>query len=218
VAEANLAEATVVSPIAGTVLSVSASVGEMETGDTAFVVAGLHSFQVVADVPVTNMPQLKVGEKASVRPDGSSSALSGTVVSIGLIPDSGSSSPATYPVTIGLSGQPTGLHPDGLATVTITTARSSGVSVPTSAVHGSGKKATVTVYSGGKVRTVKVKIGTMGPVMTRITSGLTPGEKVVLANLDQPLPNNNPSTGPGGPGGPGFSFNQIGAARRFADG
>jgi multidrug efflux pump subunit AcrA (membrane-fusion protein) len=204
VAEANLADAKVVSPIAGTVLSVSANVGAIETGGTAFVVAGLHSYQVVADVPVTDMPQLKVGERASVSPDGSSSGLAGTVVSIGLIPDS--SSPATYPVTIGLTGQPAGLHPDGLATVTITTAHSSGVSVPTSAVHGSGRKATVSVYSGGKARSVKVTIGTMGPVMTRITSGLTAGEKVVLANLNQPLPNNNPSDqGPGGPG-PGVTI------------
>src|SRR6202034_3265561 len=127
------------------------------------VVAGLHSYQVVADVPVTDMPQLKVGEPASVPPDGSSSGLPGTVVSIGLIPDS--TSPVTYPVTIGLTGQPAGLHPDGLATVTITTAHSGGVSVPTSAVHGSGHKATVTVYSGGRARPVKVRIGTMGPVM-----------------------------------------------------
>jgi hypothetical protein len=191
------------------VLSVSANVGAMATGGTAFVVAGLHSYQVVADVPVADMPQLKVGEAASVSPDGSSSGLPGTVVSIGLIPDS--SSPTTYPVTIGLTGQPAGLHPDGLATVSITTDRSSGVSVPTSAVHGSGRKATVTVFSGGKARAVKVSIGTMGPVMTRITSGLTAGEKVVLANLDQPLPNNNPSNQGPGPGfvvrvAPGRSF------------
>ena len=201
VAEANLADAKVVSPIAGTVLSVSASVGESETGSgTAFVVAGLHSYEVTADVPVTEMPALKVGDPASATADGSSTPLAGSVVSIGLIPDS----TGDYPVTVGLSGQPAGLHPDGLATVTITTAHSSGVSVPTSAVHGSGKKATVTVLTGGKARSVKVRIGTMGPVMTRITSGLTAGEQVVLANLNQPLPSNNPSNqGPGGPG-PGF--------------
>jgi multidrug efflux pump subunit AcrA (membrane-fusion protein) len=211
VAEANLADAKVVSPIAGTVLSVSASAGEMETGSgTSFVVAGLHSYEVTADVPVTDMPSLKVGDAASATADGSSTPLTGSVVSIGLIPDS----TGDYPVTIGLTGQTAGLHPDGLATVTITTARSSGVSVPTSAVHGSGKKATVTVFTGGKARSVKVRIGTMGPVMTRITSGLTAGEQVVLANLNQPLPSTNPSNqGPGGPGlvfigraGPGVQF------------
>jgi len=118
------------------------------------------------------------------------------VVSIGLIPDS--TGPTTYPVTIGLAGQPSGLHPGGYASVGITTARSSGVSVPTSAVHRSGRKATVTVYAGGKARVTKVTVGTMGPVMTRITAGLRAGQQVVLANLSQPLPNTNPTgQGPG---------------------
>ncbi len=138
VAQQNLADATVVSPISGTVVTVSATPGTAETaGDLAFEIAGLDSYQVVTQVPVTDMPQLKVGQPASVLPDGASAPLSGSVVSIGLIPDS-TGSPTTYPVTIGLAGQPSGLHPDGYASVTITTARSSGVSVPTSAVHKSG--------------------------------------------------------------------------------
>jgi multidrug efflux pump subunit AcrA (membrane-fusion protein) len=203
VAQQNLAAATLVSPISGTVVTVSATPGTAETaGDVAFEIAGLDSYQVVAQVPVTDMPQLKVGQPASVLPDGASVPLSGSVVSIGLIPDS-TGSPTTYPVTIGLAGQPSGLHPDGYASVTITTARSSGVSVPTSAVHKSGGKATVTVYAGGKTRVTKVIIGTMGPVMTRITAGLRAGQQVVLANLSQPLPNSNPANQ--GPGGPGFA-------------
>jgi multidrug efflux pump subunit AcrA (membrane-fusion protein) len=199
VAQQNLAAATLVSPISGTVVMVSATPGAAETaGSVAFEVAGLDSYQVVTQVPVTDMPQLKVGEPASVLPDGANVPLSGSVVSIGLIPDS-TGSPTTYPVTIGLAGQPAGLHPGGYAAVTITTARSSGVSVPTSAVHRSGHKATVTVYAGGKTRVTKVTVGTIGPVMTRITAGLRAGQQVVLANLSQPLPNTNPTGG-----GPGF--------------
>ena len=198
VAEQNLAAATLVSPISGTVVTVSATPGAAETaGSAAFEVAGLDSYQVATQVPVTDMPQLKVGQPASVLPDGASAPLGGSVVSIGLIPDS-TGSPTTYPVTIGLAGQPAGLHPGGYASVTITTARSSGVSVPTSAVHRSGRKATVTVYAGGKTRVTKVTVGTMGPVMTRITAGLRAGQQVVLADLSQPLPNTNPTNqGPG---------------------
>jgi trimeric autotransporter adhesin len=197
-AQQALAAATVVSPISGTVISVSATVGADETaGSTAFVIAGLDSFEVVAQVPVTDVPQLKVGERASVLPDGTTTPVSGSVVSIGLIPDS-TGSPTTYPVTIGLTGLPSGLHADGYASVTITTARGSGVSVPTSAVHRSGHAATVTVYAGGKTRVVSVKVGTMGPVWTRITAGLKAGQHVVLANLNQPLPNNNQNVQGGG--------------------
>ena len=140
-------------------------------GSTAFVIAGLDSYDVVASVPVTDMPALKVGQRASVLPNGTSTPVSGTVVAIGLVPNS-TGSTTTYPVTIGLAGQPVGLHSGGFASVTITTAHSSGVSVPTSAIHGTGRSATVTVDAGGQVHVTNVKVGTMGPVMTRIVSGL----------------------------------------------
>jgi hypothetical protein len=41
--------------------------------------------------------------------------------------------------------------------------------------------------------------------MTRIISGLKAGQKVVLANLNQPLPTNNP-TNQGPPGRGNFVF------------
>lgn len=209
IARQNLSSATVVAPISGTVLSVSATPGASDTpGSTAFVVAGLDSWQAVTQIPVTDMPQIAIGESASVLPDGSSVPLSGTIVSVGLMPAAGSN-PVTYPVTIGLAGQPSGLHDGGNGGVTITTAHSSGVSVPTSAVHYSGRKATVTVYEAGQARQVKVTVGTRGPVMTRITSGLRPGEQVVLANLNAPLPNDNPDNNGPFPG-PGIHVNYAG--------
>jgi hypothetical protein len=45
------------------------------------------------------------------------------MVSIGLIPDS-TGSPVTYPVTIGLAGQPSGLHPGGYAVASSRESRS----------------------------------------------------------------------------------------------
>src|SRR5215469_16261353 len=113
------------------------------------------------------MPQLKSGQPASVLPDGSGVPLSGAVVRIGLMPTP-DSNPVTYPVTIGLDGHPAGLHQNGYAAVTITTAQTTGVSVPTSAVHYSapGGPATVTIYAAGRTRVTRVTVGTKGPVMT----------------------------------------------------
>lgn len=197
VARQSLAAATLVSPISGTVISASVATGDgAAAGSTAFVIAGRHSYQLVASVPVTDLPQLKVGQRASVLPDGAPGPLSGTVVSIGLLPDT-STSPATYPVTIGLTGRYSGLYANGFASATIITAQTRGLSVPTSAVHGTGHTATVTVYAAGKARAVPVTVGTRGPVMTRITSGLRPGQQVVLARLGKPLPTANPFAGPG---------------------
>ena len=203
VARQNLAAATAVSPVTGTVVTISVIPGSSTSaGSAAFVVAGLGSYQVVAEVPVTDLPQLKVGQRASVTPDGMSTPLSGSVVSIGLLPDT-TGPPAAYPVTIGLNGQPSGLHAGGYAGVAIITARGSGVSVPTSAVHYSGRSATVLVYAGGKTQVTRVTVGTKGQVLSQITSGLKIGQQVVLANLSKPLPTNNPFLGPGGGPGPG---------------
>jgi trimeric autotransporter adhesin len=198
IAQQSLAGATAVSPVTGTVVSVSPAAGASVTAGTPeFQVAGLGSWEVVAQVPVADMPQVAVGEPASVLADGSTSPVSGEVVTVGLSPASGSN-PVTYPVTISLLGQPSGLHDGGYAGVTITTSSSGGVSVPTSAVHYSGGRATVTVYAAGAARTVRVTVGTKGPVLTRITSGLAARQQVVLANLNAPLPSGNPSSGSGG--------------------
>ena len=203
VAQQDLAAATLVSPISGTVVTVSVTPGSSTSaGSTAFVVAGLDSYQAVTTVPVADMPELKVGQRASVQPDGVRTPLGGSVALIGLLPATSGS--ATYPVTIGLTGQPSGLEAGDYANVIITTAQSTGVSVPTSAVHGSGHVASVTVYAGGKTRVTRVTVGTKGPVMTRITSGLKLGQQVVLADLSQPLPTNNLANQFPGPGGPGF--------------
>jgi hypothetical protein len=67
-------------------------------------------------------------------------------------------------------------------------------------VHYSGSNATVTVYAAGKARSVRVRVGTKGSVLTRITSGLVIGQHVVLANLNAPMPSNNRSNNFGGPG------------------
>jgi multidrug efflux pump subunit AcrA (membrane-fusion protein) len=200
VAQQDLANATVLSPISGTVVSLDVSPGTAASaGSAAFEIAGLDSYQVVTDVPVSDLPALKVGQRASVQPDGLNRPLTGAVVSIGLTPDT-SASPVTYPVTIGLTGQAAApLHANSFADVTITTGRSRGVSVPTSAVHYSGHSATVTVYSAGQTHSVKVRVGTKGLVMTRITAGLKAGQHVVLADLRKPLPSTN-VPGLGGPG------------------
>jgi len=200
VAQQDLANATVLSPISGTVVSVDVSPGTAASaGSAAFEIAGLDSYQVVTDVPVSDLPALKVGQRANVQPDGLNRPLAGAVVSIGLTPDT-SASPVTYPVTIGLTGQSAApLHANSFADVTITTGQSRGVSVPTSAVHYSGHSATVTVYSAGQTHSVKVRVGIKGLVMTRITAGLKAGQHVVLADLRKPLPSNN-VPGLGGPG------------------
>jgi hypothetical protein len=102
--------------------------------------------------------------------------------------------------------------------VAITLAKvSDAVTVPTSAVEGSGAASFVTVLRDGKPVLVRVTVGATGPVLTQITSGLTVGEQVILADMSTPLPTNtNPfaarglTTGGGGFGGGGFGGARTG--------
>jgi multidrug efflux pump subunit AcrA (membrane-fusion protein) len=62
VAQANLADARVISPIDGTVITVSVTPGASAgAGSTAFVIAGLDSYQVVTTVAVADLPDSRSG-------------------------------------------------------------------------------------------------------------------------------------------------------------
>src|SRR5205807_104167 len=74
------------------------------------------------------------------------------------------------------------------------------LTVPTSAVHTLGSRSVVNVLQGGKSIPHTVTTGATDAARTQITSGLTAGDQVVLANLSASLPSSN-STRPGGAGG-----------------
>ncbi len=80
--------------------------------------------------------------------------------------------------------------------------------VPSSAVRTVGSVHLVTVMDGTTAKATPVTLGTVGDVLTQVKSGVAPGERVVLADLDQPLPTTSTSSlrtgfGGGGGGGPG---------------
>jgi hypothetical protein len=87
------------------------------------------------------------------------------------------------------------------ASVTIEIAQVSNVlTVPSSAVRTLGTLSTVSVLKNGQAVITRVNLGTVGTDRTQITSGVTAGEQVVLADLKTPLP----------------SGNATGSTRRFA--
>ena len=94
------------------------------------------------------------------------------------------------------------------------------VTVPTSAVEGIGAATFVTVLQAGKPERVRVTVGATGPVLTQVTSGLTVGEQVVLADLSTPLPTNtNPFASRSlTAGGGGFGGARTGGGARTASG
>jgi hypothetical protein len=219
-AKQNLAAATLAAPISGTVALVNVTSGQQVTGSTGtsssadFVIEGAGGEEATTTVSVSDIGQIKVGQPATITLDGSATPLNGRVTSIGMLSSTSSSGSASYPVTIGLdSGAPT-LFAGSDAQVSITLASvSDAVTVPTSAVESIGDISFVTVLQNGQPERVRVTVGATGPELTQITSGLSVGEQVVLADLSTPLPTNtNPfaSRSLTGAGGGGFGGTRTG--------
>jgi HlyD family secretion protein len=144
---------------------------------------------VTTSIGVDDLPDVAVGQRATIQPDGSAKPTTGRIVAIGLSGTS-TSSTTTYPVIVGLDGDTSTLRNGSLATVTIVTKSSAAkLAVPTSAVATTGDNHTVRVVDGsGDPKTVNVGIGAVGRTWAEITSGLTAGQRVVIADLGEPLP------------------------------
>jgi multidrug efflux pump subunit AcrA (membrane-fusion protein) len=220
VAEQNLAQATIASPIAGTVEAVNLSVGQQvgaNSGSANVVVTGGDGHVVTTSVDVTDVTSVKVGESATVTADGSPIVHTGSVIAVGIAPTSTSSS--SYPVTIGITDNGVGLRNGVSATVNLVVAHAvSTMVVPTSAVHTVGALRFVTVMAADGSQTVtRVTVGAVGPLYTQVSGGtLAVGDQVVLANLSTPLPTNSTFTriggGLGGFGGGVTRFRGTGTA------
>jgi HlyD family secretion protein len=228
-AEQSLAQASIVSPIAGTVVAVAIDPGATVTAGSStstITIQGSGGYEVTTNVSVDRVRDLKVGQPATVVPDGESTSLSGSIVAISVAPVSGSGSSSTYLVTVGLTEPNRKLNNGSTATVTLVTARSkSALTVPTSSVTTTGTRHTVEVLDGSEPKTVVVGIGVMGDTWTEIRSGLRAGRRVVLADVGKPLPSSATSssngqsrnggfrlpggvTFPGGGGPPVVQFNR----------
>jgi hypothetical protein len=124
-------------------------------------------------------------------------------------------------VTIGLPVG--GLYAGSGANVSIVVKQSSHVlTVPTSAVTSLGSRHFVTTESNGKPTRTIVEVGAQDAIRTQISSGLKPGQRVALAQLNQPLPSSSGTLtnrgGFAGIGGAGFGGAGTGRFSRTAGG
>jgi HlyD family secretion protein len=192
VAQQELAQATLTTPITGTVDAVNIVAGQTVTAASStatIVVQGSPTYQASTTVSVDNIPHVAVGQPATVVPDGKHKMLTGKVASISIAPNSTSALATTYLVVVALKKPNVSVGNASTGTVTITTQHAKNtLAVPTSAVATNGSTNTVEVLDGNTVRQTKVHVGVVGYTWTQITSGLTKGEQVVLANMAAPLP------------------------------
>jgi HlyD family secretion protein len=209
-AQQSLNEATLTSPIGGTVVSVAISTGEtVSAGSSTEIVTilGTDSYEIEASLDSTQIPSVKVGQTASVEVDGVDGAIDGTVSQVG--PVQSTSSGYSYPVIVALpSSTSSDMHAGSTGDVTITTgAVAEVVAVPTSAVQSFGSKSYVLELVKGQLTRRMIKVGMVGPTYTQVDSGLSPGQSVVLVDYAEAVPSSNTNTNLGnvlGGGGGGF--------------
>ena len=170
------------------------SVSAGSTTET-IVIQGAGGYEATTTVSLAKVAEVQVGATATVLPDGSSTAFSGKVVSVAVVPTTSTTGTSSFAVAIALDGDTSALHNGGIGSVAIVTGSTAAtLAVPTSAVTTDGSTHTVQVDDGTTVTATRVGVGVIGPVWTQITSGLAEGQQVVLAELDKPLPSSATSS------------------------
>jgi multidrug efflux pump subunit AcrA (membrane-fusion protein) len=200
-AEEALAGATLRSTINGTVAALSLAVGDRvgsggvavggaaggaTTSTSDVTVISTNRFLVNASVGSADLASVKKGLQARITPTGATTAVFGTVRSVGIVATSatsaaGATGSATFPVVIAVTGTPKGLYVGGSASVVITISQTEGVlSVPTQAISTVDGKTVVTLRKGADDVQTEVGLGRANGATTQITSGLAEGDQVVV--------------------------------------
>ncbi|WP_263454721.1 efflux RND transporter periplasmic adaptor subunit [Streptomyces sp. LS1784] len=171
--------------------------------------------QVTANFSELDSLKLKKGEAATVTLNAQSDTkLNATVLSVSSLPSSSGSGGAAgssavqYAATLQLSGDTSTLRTGLSATVQVITGEAdNALSLPTSALSGTGTSRTATlVQPDGASERVTVGVGVEGDSTVQVVSGLKEGDKVEL-----------PTTS-GGNGFPNASFPGLGGNRGGAGG
>jgi hypothetical protein len=198
-----------VSPIQGSVIGLGLEPGDSvaaASSSAVVTIVGTGGYEIATKVSVDKIADVKLGQQAIVQPDGSESPLHGEVVSVAAAPEEGTTS-TTYLVIVGLADPNVELDNGATATISIVTdAAKSALAVPTSAVTTTGANQSVTVVSGASAKQVDVTLGVVGDRWTEIRSGVTAGQQVVLADLDEGLPGTATATTANRNGGTTFTF------------
>lgn len=193
-AKAAVAATSLSAPVAGVILAVNVVPGQVAP-TTPAIVMRTRTLVVQADVAETSLGDVSLGEPANISLPTVAASIPGRVTSMPTQanpepsnPAAAAAAPVTFPVTLSLTGTTAGLIPGMSAQVTIVKSTRTGVLVvPTTAVHGSGKRTHVLLLVNNKPQRHAVVVGLMTPTTTQLISGLTLGERVITGIVNPSL-------------------------------
>ena len=192
VVSARLEYATIRAPISGTVISKNVTVGEIVAGPlgggnfsmpTAMAeIADFSNLEVHVDVDEVDIGKIKVGQDAVISVDAyPDKTVKGVVEEIALMTSGRREIGITYRVKAQIENPEKILKLGMTANVDIVIrSRSQVLSVPSGAVLAKEDKKLVFTISGQKIQRREIMTGIEGEEFMEVTSGLQPGERVVI--------------------------------------
>lgn len=149
----------------------------------------------------SDISKIKVGQPATVTLE----ALTGVKLSahVSAISTLGttSSSVVSYDATLTLDQHDSRVKPGMSASAAVITGQASGVTLPSSAINGSGSVSTVNELRNGKSVPTRVVVGLKGDSRTLIVSGLSAGAQVVVTTSLPSLSSSSSSSSSSGTSG-----------------
>ena len=246
-AEDDLDAATLTATFSGTVAAVTVAVGDeagssssssgagaaqggtdtaaaTTTSTAAITLVKPSTFVVDVDVAAADITSVKEGLQVEVTPADATEAIFGTVQDVGRVAETGTSGAATFPVTVAVTGEQTGLYAGTTADVSIIVKQVEDVlTVPSQALTTTDGKTYVTKVDGSSTRKTEVTVGETYGMSTEITKGLAEGDEVQIAATGRVRTGGGTTGGEGGqqqggfpgggtpPGGAGGGFPGGGA-------
>ena len=159
----------------------------------------------------SDVTKVRVGQPATITLDALSGVeLSAHVSQIATVGTT-SSSVVSYSATLTLDQLDRRVKAGMSASASVITSQASGITVPNSAVSGSGTLTTLRLMRGGKTIQQQVVVGLKGDSRTQIVSGLRAGDQLVVTTT-------LPSLGSGSTGSSAGSNGTLGGGRGFGGG
>lgn len=178
-----LSHTEVVAPDDGVVSFRSATLGAVgQAGQEMFRIVRQNRLQWRAEVPASDLPSLRAGQKAHVALPGMAQALEGRVRIVSPTVDSQTRNGVVY-VDLPDNALALGARPGMFASGWLAQGQAGGLTLPQTAVALSDGFTYVFVLDGQTVRRTKVTVGRREGNRVEIASGLKPGARVVAAGV-----------------------------------
>jgi len=182
------------------------------SSSAAITIITTNTYQVTTSVGSADVGNVQAGQACTITPNSTNTQLQGTVASVGVVASSSTSSGATFPVVIDVTGTPDGLYAGVSASISIITSSRTVLAVPTTAITRQGPNEFVNVQDdAGNITATQIQTGATTGGMTEVTSGLQAGAVVVITITVQTGSNANS-------GGLGSVFGNGGGSRQRPSG